>query len=1293
MTPSRDSRGRSSSLDALSRTIDGLEARIEGLMVRQGGTSGDHTEHRTARAPGDKAIAEREGAARTAGAAGPDDSDSAMREIAEKLLGLRGDLKRDFSDSLSRELSGLRDELADLSERASQPLSNALRGELGRLAGAIERLGAQPSDPSDTALAEEVAGLRETVGAVARETERGWSVLDERLSKLDDGSLREEVGALAGRLEEIKVSIAGLGESPEAEETETQLKAVASALETLAEQVNLDEASIDHRFSELGERLDEISRAVIAVGDSGNSEETLSRIESRMEGLSAQLEGTGDGEAIERLADRLSGLSEKLDGVASEGSVRALGDRVESLSGLIGDAGDPENATGLAARLAEISTRIEGLDHGTLDEALAGRLDDLAERIDALGTANQAGQDGLVSRIEAVMERAQSRGEASVGAPDLSGLEQRLDDIARRLDESQSAPHDAGAMDRLEEQLVGLSQMMAKGPSMGETHLEPRISAIEEHLETNDDYIVEAARQAAEAVIEAYAQRPVGSSQDREGEIAAMSELARDLRTLENLGRHSEKRTAQAFEAVHDTLIKIAEHLQALNDTRHGGKPSVPPVTPLSVPGEEADAYAGEHAAQAETPVARGDVDAREEGAAAAAGFAGLDVMALDDDRDDPFTGGDEMPAARAHDDAKTRNALAETPALDPADAFDRENEDERDDLDAAVLNEPLEPGSGQPDIRGLLRQSRRSDDERSAAGGDSAAGANESQTDFIAAARRAAQAAVSEADTTKGAKEKTGSGFTGTAKRHRRPILLGAGAVLLALLAWPLANDFFEQPDQPVAAIGAQDAGTPGVSNEQTASTTSRASDAEADLDTVPSIDGGGKSPAAKPDDATGASTAPAADAKAPLVKDAEPADQAVDGDAAASAPNDTQADTPSKPQRAARDLPAPPFGTNAGSPTKGETADGEPASQVLTPQRMLADGALSLGSAQAVKDASRLSAADAANGDDGDPVATAQTSNAKDTGSEAGKQTADAGSTSPVPAVPEAIGPAALRKAAEKGDPKALFEIGARYTEGRGVDTDLGEAAKWYEAAATRGFAPAEYRLANFYEKGSGVDRNVDTAKNWYTKAAKAGNISAMHNLAVLYAMGEDGKPSYDNAVRWFQDAAEHGVKDSQFNLAILYAQGNGVPRDLTQSYKWFAIAARGGDKDATDKKEQVAAALDKSDLAKARQAATDWQAEPIDAKANGADMPAAWSGKEVTTGSVDMKKAVRNIQAILNNNGYDAGPTDGMMGEHTRSAIRAFQKSIGAEPTGKITDGLIRKLIALNAKHGPKASGTAG
>ena len=102
-------------------------------------------------------------------------------------------------------------------------------------------------------------------------------------------------------------------------------------------------------------------------------------------------------------------------------------------------------------------------------------------------------------------------------------------------------------------------------------------------------------------------------------------------------------------------------------------------------------------------------------------------------------------------------------------------------------------------------------------------------------------------------------------------------------------------------------------------------------------------------------------------------------------------------------------------------------------------------------------------------------------------------------------------LSDAASGGDANARFEIGARFSDGRGVKADPAEASRWYRLAADRGLPPAQYRLGNMLEKGTGVVRNLDEALSYYRLAAEAGNSSAMHNLAVLYASGVTGKPDY--------------------------------------------------------------------------------------------------------------------------------------------------------------------------------------
>eukprot|EP01037_Dinobryon_pediforme_P007012 gene7013-7081_t len=192
-----------------------------------------------------------------------------------------------------------------------------------------------------------------------------------------------------------------------------------------------------------------------------------------------------------------------------------------------------------------------------------------------------------------------------------------------------------------------------------------------------------------------------------------------------------------------------------------------------------------------------------------------------------------------------------------------------------------------------------------------------------------------------------------------------------------------------------------------------------------------------------------------------------------------------------------------------------------------------------------------------------------------------------------------AGLKAAAQIGNPAAQYELATRFLDGRGEIRDFKAAAALLEKAANQGLAPAQYRLGALYEKGLGVPRDLAQAKALYERSAKSGNPRAMHNLAVLTAEGATGSPDYTGAVTWFRRAAEYGIRDSQFNLAVLYARGLGVSQDLSQSYIWFSLAAAQGDEDAGRKRDDVASKMDAAKLDAAKASVTAFRnkvADPV-------------------------------------------------------------------------------------------------
>ncbi|MBY2951514.1 peptidoglycan-binding protein [Rhizobium leguminosarum] len=1260
MNGSRSNPSRQSdrtSLDALNRTIEGLEARIEGLMG-----SGREQRPRTAAAERDPYAAShaprpakappeprpdplaeirqrqraleasrerpyareqapqlREPAPRAAApvpAPALRAGNDTMTEIAQALVNLRQDLKRDISEGVTREMNALRAELREIKTNAGDGrFADDMRADMGRLAQSITQLTGRSVAPEATGLREDFEELRSLMDGLAREDslrhmENRWDGFENRLAALDTEGLQEELVSLAYRLDDIKRHIGGMGESPAVRALEDKLISIATAMEHFGNMIQPHDRVMSEQFAAMDMRLDEISRAISASGRTATTNDPglMQRLENRLEALADQIDLMSHDAAsrvnpADELAMRLEALTGRVEEMTKAEATSRLDERLEHLSYLLERTQETAPQADLTGTLSDISRKIDALENGAVNDVLAQRLDHLARRIDEMAHQQQAPAPAAVADDSAFLR-----------------LEGRLSDIAARLEESTSAaPTDPRALKNLEDQIANLSALMSapRESAVIPPEFDQRMGAIEDYMATSDEYIIEAARQAAEAVVEAYSRHGGPQGVMPAADMSALTALAEDLRHLEDLSRDSEERTHKTFQALHETLVHIADRLDGMEDR---GRPlaqmpvadvdfDVDPYALMVAEAELNRTPATAQTAKASPVIRTAEVAAEPAAPAQATAMSGTSAIAIE-----AATRTTEVAtAARAQAPAKAsllaslgkrllpgkkaESRATERPMIDPAPSIDP-----TDVVPTDAANELLEPGSGAPDVKKILERVRAS---QSAARGKPAGETD--RADYIAAARRAAQAAAMEVDANpkqaavkaekKGANaDKAGktsdkTGKTSAFSRYRRPILLAVGAVLLAIMAFPLARTLTsgERAPQPPAEVSA--------------------------------LTGAAENPApplpeatpAQPDAAALGTTAPAAEAVPPAAEQAQP--EATPPDA-----GEHLTDVAPLDGGGAATL-APPGPSGAAQETSGFVPNA--------------------------------------------PAAAA-----------------------PAPAItiPDTVQPKSLADAASSGDTLALFEIGARYSDGRnGMTVDQKQAASWYQLAADKGFAPAQYRLGSMYEKGNGVERDITKAKGFYEQAANQGNASAMHNLAVLYASGALGQQDYATAASWFTKAANLGITDSQFNLAILCARGNGVPADLEESYKWFAIAAKGGDKDAAQKRDEVAKAMKPDQLERARAKADLWKPEPVDHRTNAIDIPDEWAGTGAKTASVDMTKAVRNIQAILNNNGFDAGVPDGEMGAKTVTAIKNFQKSVGQEPDGKVTDATVKALLERNKQAG--------
>ncbi|MGI6850887.1 peptidoglycan-binding protein [Mesorhizobium sp. 1B3] len=1138
---------------------------------------------------------------------GQEEGVASVGRIASELKGLREELRHQMTAGLRREFDTLRNDI----ERAyaASPAtseSTALGAEFDRLSDAIHSLAGRSDDRGVHMLRLELEQVRNSLDLLAREetvrsADRHWEEFDRRWSHIEDrlagNSTHNDDPALAAlnrRLQEITEAVHNLPESLCLRSLEEKVRVLATAVDHFASQQDRR----DHQtFQLIEERLDEISRAIVAstamIEAPHFDPAPFERIEARIASLARQVEELIEDRPSVEVIDRLALLSQRVDQIAAhravpEKSLERLARQVSAIAEKI-DSGPaaPEAdhiLRGIEDRFIMLSDMLDrrqgdAIEHGqALFRDLERRLEDVAARLDE----RRSGFDdvGIMDAIDARFAELARRLDIDRPGPGdeaMRHMEARLEEISARLESSAAhvAAIDPELIRSLEAQVSGLSAHLARpvAPLPDFEDIAPRLDEIEQSIAGQRDAILEAARQAAENAVRTLADSPSDS--------AAVAGLAEDLRSLETLTRHSDERNTRTFEAIHDTLLKIVDRLGAL-EHRSPAPPSQPPeprkMAVNAAPSIQPDAEE-DFAFVALDPGQDNGARTPHEAAAAAAAAA----MGAHTAEETGSTGlvrsmfGGLGRAFFAREEKASTSPAAAAPPRPEAPTLDLD-----EPLDPSIANRPLEPGSGAPDLNAIMRRVR---DER---GQTPRHTDNEAaKSDFIAAARRAAQAAAAEAGSMKASDmsgQRSSFGLGEFLRRKRKSILMGTVAIVLALGAMQLGRALLADDEQ----LANGDAFT-----IEPASTTA-------------------DTPNARPAEPVVASTAPQAPRSA-----------------------------------ASDDMP-----TNDGAP-ESRTAE--------TPVAAEPDIDASMPTSSIDRSDDRMSATEAA-----PPIVTPFTEpNASEAKAAFEPAPADAG-------------PAPLREAADAGNPKAMFEIGSRYAEGRGVKDDMAAAAKWYERAAELGFAPAQYRIGNFYEKGLGVTRDIAKAKTWYQLAAAQGNASAMHNLAVLFAMGADGVADNDSAARWFIEAAELGVKDSQFNLGILAAKGIGMPQNLEESYKWFALVAKTGDQDASTKRDEVAKMLRPEQLERARAAAELWKPKTAEAAANAVDIPASWQDGPVKTASVDMKKAVANIQKILNKNGYDAGGADGVMGEKTKTAIAAFQKDNGMDPTGRVDESLVKALI---------------
>lgn len=231
-----------------------------------------------------------------------------------------------------------------------------------------------------------------------------------------------------------------------------------------------------------------------------------------------------------------------------------------------------------------------------------------------------------------------------------------------------------------------------------------------------------------------------------------------------------------------------------------------------------------------------------------------------------------------------------------------------------------------------------------------------------------------------------------------------------------------------------------------------------------------------------------------------------------------------------------------------------------------------------------------------------------------------------------------------AETGDPRAQYNMGLLYAEGRGVTIDKTKAAawwtraagqghlramhnlallniagipkdsggtvvqnyadalKWLRAAAGKGFPNSQYTLGKMYQYGLGVKQNDKRAALLFKRSAEQGFARAQYNLAKAYRDGAGVPVNKAQSFALFRKAAEAGYAKAQYKLSTRFAQGRDVERDDVEALKWCLLAARQGHTDARKRLDDLIMRMSLEDVGAAAVRAHDFTLAHADAAAGG-------------------------------------------------------------------------------------------
>jgi hypothetical protein len=155
-------------------------------------------------------------------------------------------------------------------------------------------------------------------------------------------------------------------------------------------------------------------------------------------------------------------------------------------------------------------------------------------------------------------------------------------------------------------------------------------------------------------------------------------------------------------------------------------------------------------------------------------------------------------------------------------------------------------------------------------------------------------------------------------------------------------------------------------------------------------------------------------------------------------------------------------------------------------------------------------------------------------------------------------------FQRAAEAGDPRAMFALGECYQLSKGVTRDPKLALEWINKAAERNEVNALNRLGDIYNKGIPglVQPDLKKAFAYFSAAKDLGLANAYGNLGVLFMSAPPGMKDEKMAVEIFKQGIEKGDARSIYFYAVCLEDGlGGLAPDKAAARQSYVKAAELG------------------------------------------------------------------------------------------------------------------------------------